>query len=507
MMRFIRHKHPIAGFFIVGALVLGSVFINPHLAAADCAALPTDRGTVTSTVNIPATGSYRVWSRIKTADSTKNSFLMQADQAYCNVNIGGVSLSANTWTWVDYYGGSTSQIVAMNLAAGNHTITMAGNADGVEVDRVIFTQDTNCVPTGTGDNCANPPDATPPIGQISSPADSASVTGTVPVTVTASDDVAVTGVDIYDGSTKLGSATLTSGAGASGTWTYSWNTSALTVGSSHPLTAHLTDGTNPVTSASHTVTIKDVTPPTITAIASSSVTQTTATVTWTTNEAGDSQVEYGPTTAYGSSTTLNSSRVTAHSTGVSGLSASTTYHYRVKSKDAAGNLATSGDATFTTQAPASDTTKPVVTMTAPGSGTTVSGTKAVSATASDNVGVVGVQFKLDGANLGAEDTTASGGSYSTNWNTTVATNGTHTLTAVARDAAGNSQTATNVTVTVNNTYIPEDINQDGVVDIRDFSLLSTDFNHKGAAIKVPRTDINGDGVVDIRDFSRLASKF
>ena len=74
-------------------------------------------------------------------------------------------------------------------------------------------------------------------------------------------------------------------------------------------------------------------------------------------------------------------------------------------------------------------------------------TVTVSATAGDNVGVVGVQFKLDGANLGAEDTTAP---YAVTWNTTTATNGGHTLTAVARDAAGNTTTSAPVTVTVAN---------------------------------------------------------
>jgi len=58
----------------------------------------------------------------------------------------------------------------------------------------------------------------------------------------------------------------------------------------------------------------------------------------------------------------------------------------------------------------------------------------VSANASDTVGVVGVQFKLDGANLGAEATSAP---YSVTWNTTTMANGSHTLSAVARDAAGN----------------------------------------------------------------------
>ena len=93
-----------------------------------------------------------------------------------------------------------------------------------------------------------------------------------------------------------------------------------------------------------------------------------------------------------------------------------------------------------------DTTIPTVSMTAPADGAIVSGTAvAVSATASDDLGVVGVQFKLDGADLGAEDTSSP---YTTTWNADATTNGPHTLTAVARDAANNTTTATAVTVTV-----------------------------------------------------------
>lgn len=101
--------------------------------------------------------------------------------------------------------------------------------------------------------------------------------------------------------------------------------------------------------------------------------------------------------------------------------------------------------TFTPSA--SDTTPPSVSLTAPAAGATVSGTVTVSATASDNVGVVGVQFKRGGTNLGAKDTASP---YSVSWNTTTAANGSQTLTAVARDAAGNTRTSTAVTVTVNN---------------------------------------------------------
>ncbi|MBI2946817.1 MAG: right-handed parallel beta-helix repeat-containing protein [Verrucomicrobia bacterium] len=112
-------------------------------------------------------------------------------------------------------------------------------------------------------------------------------------------------------------------------------------------------------------------------------------------------------------------------------------------RDAAGNTTTSAGVTVTV-----DNSAPTASITAPANGATVSGASvAVSASASDNVGVVGVQFKLDGANLGAEDTTSP---YSISWNTTTASNGSHTLTAVARDAAGNSTTSSAITVTVSN---------------------------------------------------------
>ena len=98
-------------------------------------------------------------------------------------------------------------------------------------------------------------------------------------------------------------------------------------------------------------------------------------------------------------------------------------------------------------APPADTTAPVVTISAPGSGGAIVGSIGVSASASDNVGVAGVQFMLNGANLGAEVTAAP---YTITWNSATAANGVHTLTAVARDAAGNTATSNSLAVTVAN---------------------------------------------------------
>jgi hypothetical protein len=94
----------------------------------------------------------------------------------------------------------------------------------------------------------------------------------------------------------------------------------------------------------------DTTPPAISGVYGSSITASTATITWTTDEASNSQIEYGTTTSYGSSTALNSSMVTSHSQTLSGLAPDTLYYYRVRSSDAAGNLAMLGGFTFRTTA-------------------------------------------------------------------------------------------------------------------------------------------------------------
>lgn len=197
-----------------------------------------------------------------------------------------------------------------------------------------------------------------------------------------------------------------------------------------------------------TATPPDTTPPVISAVDATAIGQSAATINWTTDEPADTQVEYGTTASYGTVTIPNTSLSTGHSATLNGLAASTIYHYHVKSKDASGNLATSPDATFTTTAPAADTTAPTTAITSPAASATVSATVSVTASASDNVGVAGVQFKLDGANLGAEVTASP---YTVAWNTTSATNGAHQLTATARDAAGNTTQSAVISVTVSNT--------------------------------------------------------
>jgi hypothetical protein len=101
--------------------------------------------------------------------------------------------------------------------------------------------------------------------------------------------------------------------------------------------------------------------------------------------------------------------------------------------------------------PPPDTTAPQVTVTDPKAATTVSGIVALGATASDSVGVTSVQFKLDGQPVGAPDTTPP---FQGSWDSRTATAGSHTVTAEASDAAGNTGASAGVNVTVDNSAPP-----------------------------------------------------
>src|SRR5271155_548481 len=185
---------------------------------------------------------------------------------------------------------------------------------------------------------------------------------------------------------------------------------------------------------------------TISNVTASNITTNSATISWNTSAAATSQVMYGTTSSLGSLTTKITTMATSHSQTLTGLSANTLYFFEAQSVDGSGNTVDSSVLSFGTTN-TTDTTPPTVSMTAPANGAAVSGTVTVSANASDNVAVANVQFLLDGANLGSADAASP---YSVSWDTTTASNGSHTLSATAIDTSGNSTTATAVTVTVSN---------------------------------------------------------
>ena len=198
--------------------------------------------------------------------------------------------------------------------------------------------------------------------------------------------------------------------------------------------------------------VPDTVPPSISSVASSAITSTGATITWITNENSDTQVDYGLTTAYGQSSTLNSSLVTFHSSTLSSLSGNTLYNYRVRSRDAAGNLSTSANFTFATLS-LPDTTAPSIPTSLSATGISTSQIN-LSWTASTDVvgsgqsssGIAGYRIWRNGVQIATTIGTAT--TYS---NTGLTSGTTYSYQVAAYDAAGNvsalSATVSGTTIT------------------------------------------------------------
>jgi hypothetical protein len=185
-------------------------------------------------------------------------------------------------------------------------------------------------------------------------------------------------------------------------------------------------------------------PPVISSLQATNVSDRSATIIWATDQQSSSILLYGLSTSYGSAVT-NSTLVTSHSITISNLTANTTYHYLAQSANATGYVGRSSDSTFTTMV--TDTNPPTVSVVTPSPSTVIAGTTTLAANASDNGGVAGVQFLVDGSPIGSSITSAP---YSYNWNSISVTNGNHSLRAKATDMAGNVATSAVVNVQIQN---------------------------------------------------------
>ena len=285
-------------------------------------------------------------------------------------------------------------------------------------------------------------DTTAPTVSVTAP--TGTVSGIQTVTASAFDNIGVAGVQFRVDGILLGSEVTAA------PYQTTWNTGASS-NASHTLTAIARDAAgNTTTSAGVVVTVSnpvaDVTAPSvsITAPAAGNVSGTVAITATATDNIGVAGVQFKiDAVPFSSEQTVAPYSVPWDTTTLPDGS----HVLTATARDAAGNVTTSSTVTVTIANTIPDVTAPSVSVTAPAAAATVAGTQTVTATATDATGVVGVQFKLDGVLLGAEDTSAP---YSVSWDTTRSTNATHDLTAIARDAAGNVGTSSTVTVTVSN---------------------------------------------------------
>lgn len=339
-------------------------------------------------------------------------------------------------------------------------------------------------------------DVTSPVVSITSPLNNATINeGSVNVTANASDDRTVTKVELYvDGTLKS--------TDSAPPYIFSWDAKA----GDHSLTAKAYDAAGHVTTSpaiSVHVNTPDTTAPVVSLTAPTSgaeISGPAVTISANaTDNVGVASVEFmidGETKASDSTSPYSFS-------WDSNSLADGTHTITAKAYDAARNSTTSSAINVTIKndiPPKTDDAPPTVSITAPTASATVVGTANITADAADNVGVARVEIYVDG-NLSADPDVAA--PYVFGWDSTGVPNGSHTIYAIAYDAAGNSKTSSTVTVVVDNPVEPGpkagDANGDNKVDIYDAAIVSHPNNWGQDVEPGTRGDLNSDGIVNIFD--------
>ena len=117
-----------------------------------CKTVPTDTGRVITTVTLDSSAKYTVWSRVMAPDEDAASYYLLIDNQ-CGIKVGGNSLHPHVWSWIHYSDGYPTNKIVLTLTKGSHVVKLIGNTPNLGLDKVIFTRDMSCVPTGMGNNC------------------------------------------------------------------------------------------------------------------------------------------------------------------------------------------------------------------------------------------------------------------------------------------------------------------------------------------------------------------
>lgn len=355
----------------------------------------------------------------------------------CNGGAGGYGTGSGTSFSTPYVAGAAALLIA------------SGVTDKNEIRTQLLTSATD-LGTGGFDNlygngrlnvgaAIEPvgPDVTPPTVSITSPANGATISGSsVAFNATAADAGGVQKVQFYVDGTYLG-------FDSAAPFTRTLDTTAFTNGA-HQLRARAFDLANNTTWTTINVTVSnaDSVPPTASVTApADGATISGASVTFSATAADGGGIQkvqfYVDGTYLGFDAVAPYTRVLNTTTLANGA-----HQLRVRAFDNANNTTW---ATINVTVNNVDTTPPLVAITAPGGGATVSGTIGLGATAADNVGIQKVQFYVDSTYLGFDSVAP----FTRTLDTTTLTNGTHTIRVRAFDLA-NNMTSTEITITVNN---------------------------------------------------------
>ncbi len=168
---------------------------SPTPTTAECPILPEPSGSAMVTIDVPVAGSYAIWSRTSVSGANGSGFRLQVDDS-CTVSFGGGGIPQGEWAWMNYQNGDQADRVNAELSAGMHTIMLSAQDTGVRIDKLLFTTDLACTPSGAnGDGCLAAGNAPPSAPTNLTALDVRSNVVTLQWSA-ANDDMGVTGYDI-----------------------------------------------------------------------------------------------------------------------------------------------------------------------------------------------------------------------------------------------------------------------------------------------------------------------
>lgn len=230
--------------------------------------------------------------------------------------------------------------------------------------------------------------------------------------------------------------------------------------------------------------------PVISEVSVSGITDSSAIIHWKTDRKATSQVEYGTSTSYGSKTNLDTTLSLSHNVVLRNLTPSTTYHFRVRSISSGGAEAISGDYNFTTSSPPpKPIPKPKIKF-------------KFSLQGRGNHSIKGnlkITSNRGKKNYSIESDTGGEGNFEAE-----ESDAEIELTISLKIPGFLTAKKSGIILKKGETIVLDfgeikvgDFNNDGVIDIADFSLFSANWRKTGESLY----DVNQNQIVDIEDFS------
>ena len=400
----------------------------------------------------PTTGTMSIsWHDTWDLDSSFSSSVLPS--AATGINIVKTSSSQVDITWTNHETTSyelyldrasdtnftqnvTSKVLVSSSVSYSDTSVSGGNVYYYRLRTVNAAGSANSS-TGIA-NYSAASDVTPPTIGLLAPTSNAVIIGSsVLLSATSTDDIGITEVRFYVSGILVGTSTSTTSPN-----NFYWNSKSVSDGT-RPLIAVAVDGGgNTATTSSINIIVSNNVP--ILFTSTSTVLQnstTTLTIignatTWTPGTPGTPTF----TLSGGSGSSIVSQVISSATTSSIVIGAGRSVGTLILTDPLCGAT--------TSLTVAADTSVPDISLTTPSGGATLTGTTTLVASATDNVAVASIQFKLDtSTNIGPASSTSP---YSYAWSTVGTANGTHTILAVATDYSGNISTSTVATVTVNN---------------------------------------------------------